>query len=152
MVRRPIATGSARASRRRCTRRTSELIEIHTCASRAKFGRHPAWWSTRWTLHTKSHVNTFHHHGDSDFFAAGVQAARERQQVIGVGRSSPHPTCLIANCDEFIFYDDLVRENQRAQPAARALDNSAPAPRRSPEEGTMQPQVKVSRSRAAAGR
>ena len=54
------------------------------------------------------------------FLAAGVQAAREQQEVIGVGVKHSTSDLLIANCDEFIFYDDLVRK--------------APPPKRQPRK------------------
>jgi len=52
---------------------------------------------------------------------------------VGVKQSTSD--LLIANCDEFIFYDDLVRENQRAQARRQSPgSNPPPAARRSPEE------------------
>ncbi|UCU98672.1 NYN domain-containing protein [Acidovorax radicis] len=86
--------------------------------------------------YTKSHVNTFVIiSGDSDFSPLVSKLRENNKQVIGVGVKQSTSDLLIANCDEFIFYDDLVRENQRAQ--ARRQNpgtNSPPAPRRSPEE------------------
>ena len=86
--------------------------------------------------YTKSHVNTFVIiSGDSDFSPLVSKLRENNKQVIGVGVKQSTSDLLIANCDEFIFYDDLVRENQRAQ--ARRQNpgsNNPPAPRRSPEE------------------
>lgn len=86
--------------------------------------------------YTKSHVNTFVIiSGDSDFSPLVSKLRENNKQVIGVGVKQSTSDLLIANCDEFIFYDDLVRENQRAQ--ARRQNpgsNPPPAPRRSPEE------------------
>jgi hypothetical protein len=39
--------------------------------------------------------------------------------VIGVGVKKSTSDLLIANCDEFIYYDDLVREQKPRRPAAR---------------------------------
>jgi len=39
--------------------------------------------------------------------------------VIGVGVKSSTSDLLIANCDEFIFYDDLVRESEKPRRAKR---------------------------------
>src|SRR5690606_22166717 len=50
---------------------------------------------------------------------------------VGVKQSTSD--LLIANCDEFIFYDDLVREKQRAL-ARRQSPGANAAPRRTPEE------------------
>lgn len=86
--------------------------------------------------YTKSHVNTFVIiSGDSDFSPLVSKLRENNKQVIGVGVRQSTSDLLIANCDEFIFYDDLVRENQRAQ-ARRQNPGSNPPPavRRSPEE------------------
>lgn len=83
--------------------------------------------------YTKSHVNTFVIiSGDSDFSPLVSKLRENAKQVIGVGVKQSTSDLLIANCDEFIFYDDLVRESQRAQ--ARRQSDAAPPARRSPEE------------------
>lgn len=86
--------------------------------------------------YTKSHVNTFVIiSGDSDFSPLVSKLRENNKQVIGVGVKQSTSDLLIANCDEFIFYDDLVRENQRAQARRQAPgSNPPPVPRRSPEE------------------
>ncbi len=83
--------------------------------------------------YTKSHVNTFVIiSGDSDFSPLVSKLRENAKYVIGVGVKQSTSDLLIANCDEFIFYDDLVRERERS--AARR-DKSAPAAvKRSPEE------------------
>ena len=84
--------------------------------------------------YTKSHVNTFVIiSGDSDFSPLVSKLRENAKQVIGVGVKQSTSDLLIANCDEFIFYDDLVRESQRAS-ARRQTPESQPAPRRSPDE------------------
>lgn len=88
--------------------------------------------------YTKSHVNTFVIiSGDSDFSPLVSKLRENAKQVIGVGVKQSTSDLLIANCDEFIFYDDLVRENQRAQARRQSpggAGSNAPSPRRSPEE------------------
>ncbi len=85
--------------------------------------------------YTKSHVNTFVIiSGDSDFSPLVSKLRENAKQVIGVGVKQSTSDLLIANCDEFIFYDDLVRENQRTQARRQSPGNNPPAPRRSPEE------------------
>lgn len=65
--------------------------------------------------YTKSHVNTFVIiSGDSDFSPLVSKLRENAKQVIGVGVKQSTSDLLIGNCDEFIFYDDLVRESQRA--------------------------------------
>ncbi len=65
--------------------------------------------------YTKSHVNTFVIiSGDSDFSPLVSKLRENAKQVIGVGVKQSTSDLLVANCDEFIFYDDLVREKNRA--------------------------------------
>ncbi len=62
--------------------------------------------------YTKSHVDTFVViSGDSDFSPLVSKLRENNKAVIGVGVKSSTSDLLIANCDEFIFYDDLVRES-----------------------------------------
>lgn len=84
--------------------------------------------------YTKSHVNTFVIvSGDSDFSPLVSKLRENAKYVIGVGVKQSTSDLLIANCDEFIFYDDLVRESQRS--AARHDPKSAHSTaKRSPEE------------------
>jgi uncharacterized protein (TIGR00288 family) len=85
--------------------------------------------------YTKSHVDTFVIiSGDSDFSPLVSKLRENNKQVIGVGVKQSTSDLLIANCDEFIFYDDLVREDQRA--AARRAAQEPPAARRQPDDGS----------------
>ena len=60
--------------------------------------------------YTKEHVDTFVIiSGDSDFSPLVSKLRENNKVVIGVGVKSSTSDLLIANCDEFIFYDDLVR-------------------------------------------
>ncbi|MDX1626601.1 MAG: NYN domain-containing protein [Wenzhouxiangellaceae bacterium] len=64
--------------------------------------------------YTKSHVDTFVViSGDSDFSPLVSKLRENNKVVIGVGVKSSTSELLMANCDEFIFYDDLVRDSQR---------------------------------------
>lgn len=83
--------------------------------------------------YTKSHVNTFVIiSGDSDFSPLVSKLRENNKQVIGVGVKQSTSDLLVANCDEFIFYDDLVREVKRA--AAKRDERKQPAGRRAPED------------------
>jgi len=63
--------------------------------------------------YTKSHVKTFVIiSGDSDFSPLVSKLRENNKTVIGVGVKNSTSDLLIANCDEFIFYDDLVREEE----------------------------------------
>ncbi|KAB7619541.1 NYN domain-containing protein [Alkalilimnicola sp. S0819] len=60
--------------------------------------------------YTKSHVDTFVLiSGDSDFAPLVSKLRENNKQVIGVGVKNSTSDLLINNCDEFILYDDLVR-------------------------------------------
>lgn len=84
--------------------------------------------------YTKSHVNTFVIiSGDSDFSPLVSKLRENAKQVIGVGVKQSTSDLLIANCDEFIFYDDLVRESRRAE-AKRGDRSAQPATKRTPDE------------------
>src|SRR5512147_1518388 len=63
--------------------------------------------------YTKSHVDTFVIiSGDSDFSPLVSKLRENNKQLIGVGVKNSSSDLLIANCDEFIYYDDLVREEE----------------------------------------
>src|SRR3954466_1335944 len=69
--------------------------------------------------YTKSHVETFVIiSGDSDFSPLVSKLRENNKVVIGVGVKNSTSDLLVTNCDEFIFYDDLVREKRKA-PARR---------------------------------
>ncbi len=76
--------------------------------------------------YTKSHVDAFVIiSGDSDFSPLVSKLRENNKVVIGVGVKNSSSDLLIANCDEFIFYDDLVREKPARK---RATKKSAPKP------------------------
>ncbi len=80
--------------------------------------------------YTKSHVDTFVIvSGDSDFSPLVSKLRENNKLVIGVGVKSSTSDLLIANCDEFIYYDDLVRkdEQRRGRRRAPAKQPSQPA-------------------------
>jgi uncharacterized protein (TIGR00288 family) len=79
--------------------------------------------------YTKSHVDTFVIvSGDSDFSPLVSKLRENNKVVIGVGVKNSSSDLLIANCDEFIYYDDLVREKQvrRRAPARRPARPGTP--------------------------
>ncbi|KQZ27699.1 NYN domain-containing protein [Duganella sp. Root1480D1] len=83
--------------------------------------------------YTKSHVNTFVIiSGDSDFSPLVSKLRENAKRVIGVGVKDSTSDLLVANCDEFIFYDDLVRESRRQRQATR--NDREQQPKRSAEE------------------
>ena len=80
--------------------------------------------------YTKAHVDTFVIiSGDSDFSPLVSKLRENNKRVIGIGVKDSTSDLLSANCDEFIFYDDLVREQEakskRAGKKAPAKSSSA---------------------------
>src|SRR5471032_2341087 len=111
--------------------------------------------------YTKSHVDTFVIiSGDSDFSPLVSKLRENAKKVIGVGVKNSTSDLLVANCDEFIFYDDLVREQQRsiakreareAREARDARDANAAASsaKRSPDDD-RQPKQELEARKAKA--
>ena len=87
--------------------------------------------------YTKPHVETFVIiSGDSDFYPLVSKLRENDKGVIGLGVKNSTSDLLMASCDEFILYDDLVREQKprrtgrrkaQAPPAAAAAAASATA-------------------------
>jgi uncharacterized protein (TIGR00288 family) len=95
--------------------------------------------------YTKAHVDTFVIiSGDSDFSPLVSKLRENNKFVIGVGVKSSTSDLLIANCDEFIYYDDLVRQEERkkqqrtrrkpAKPAAEASKEAQPKAEKTEED------------------
>jgi uncharacterized protein (TIGR00288 family) len=75
--------------------------------------------------YTKSHVDTFVIvSGDSDFSPLVSKLRENNKIVIGVGVKNSSSDLLISNCDEFIFYDNLVREKQPRKKVPRKAPRS----------------------------
>jgi uncharacterized protein (TIGR00288 family) len=82
--------------------------------------------------YTKEHVDTFVIlSGDSDFSPLVSKLRENNKLVIGVGVKNSASDLLIANCDEFIYYDDLVRGQQKRKPRPKRATNT-PAPAAAP--------------------
>src|SRR6201991_2557042 len=87
--------------------------------------------------YTKTHVETFVIiSGDSDFSPLVSKLRENNKGVIGVGVKNSTSDLLIANCDEFIYYDDLVREQLK--------------PRRTPRKRSATPTSAASQPAQAA--
>ena len=70
---------------------------------------------------SKGHITTFVIlSGDSDFSPLVSKLKENDKSVIGLGVKNSTSDLLISNCDEFIFYEDLVRET-RALPSIENL-------------------------------
>jgi uncharacterized protein (TIGR00288 family) len=83
--------------------------------------------------YTKSHVDTFVIvSGDSDFSPLVSKLRENNKLVIGVGVKQSTADLLISNCDEFIFYDDLVREAEKQRKRKRKPATGKAAPKAAP--------------------
>ena len=77
--------------------------------------------------YTKAHIDTFVIlSGDSDFSPLVSKLRENAKRVIGLGVKNSSSDLFINNCDEFIYYDDLVRE-------------AAPKPAPRPKTGEKEP-------------
>ncbi|MBW2228289.1 MAG: NYN domain-containing protein [Deltaproteobacteria bacterium] len=85
--------------------------------------------------YTKSHVETFVIiSGDSDFSPLVSKLRENNKVVIGCGVKNSSSDLLIANCDEFIYYDDLVREEEAKKKKSKKT-TAKPSPGRKPKKG-----------------
>ncbi|OBS09154.1 hypothetical protein Thpro_021482 [Acidihalobacter prosperus] len=94
--------------------------------------------------YTKAHLDTFVIvSGDSDFSPLVSKLRENNKVVIGVGVKESTSDLLISNCDEFIYYDDLVRatvkprRSRARKPAAR----TAPTRKSPPAGSEAEPEV-----------
>ena len=105
--------------------------------------------------YTKAHVDTFVIiSGDSDFSPLVSKLRENAKTVIGVGVKNSTSDLLIANCDEFIYYDDLVRDERKrgakksAKVAAAKTNGDAPVAEK-PVRGRKTPAKRASKRAAA---
>jgi hypothetical protein len=64
--------------------------------------------------YSKSHIDTFTLlTGDSDFSPLVSKLKENDKRVLGCGVRSSTSDLLASNCDEFIFYDDLIRASRK---------------------------------------
>jgi uncharacterized protein (TIGR00288 family) len=87
--------------------------------------------------YTKAHVDTFVIiSGDSDFSPLVSKLRENNKYVIGIGVKDSTSDLLSANCDEFIFYDDLVRAQEaKKKQAAKRTPGKPAAGAAKPGEG-----------------
>ncbi|MGH8149611.1 MAG: NYN domain-containing protein [Steroidobacteraceae bacterium] len=78
--------------------------------------------------YTKPHVDTFVIiSGDSDFSPLVAKLRENNKGVIGLGVKNSTSDLLIASCDEFIYYDDLVREQKSRRGTRRKTTGESAA-------------------------
>ena len=72
--------------------------------------------------YTKEHLDTFVSvSGDSDFSPLVSKLRENNKTVIGIGVKSSTSDLLMSNCDEFIFYDDLARDEESSRQRKRKV-------------------------------
>jgi uncharacterized protein (TIGR00288 family) len=82
--------------------------------------------------YTKPHVNTFAIlSGDSDFSPLVTKLRENNKIVIGVGVKNSTSDLFTATCDEFIFYDDLVREHEKRRKSRKPAKPKSTTPKAS---------------------
>jgi uncharacterized protein (TIGR00288 family) len=95
--------------------------------------------------YTKAHVDTFVIiSGDSDFSPLVSKLRENAKKVIGVGVKQSCSDLLVTNCDEFIYYDDLVRDREASRGGQRRERE-----KRSPEEEAKRSEKMEARKRKA---
>ncbi|MCA7966474.1 NYN domain-containing protein [Burkholderia cenocepacia] len=101
--------------------------------------------------YTKSHVDTFVIiSGDSDFSPLVSKLRENAKKVIGVGVKKSTSDLLVANCDEFIFYDDLVREQQRALAKREQQQRAGNGGAKRPDEPSRKHDMEARKAEAIA--
>jgi uncharacterized protein (TIGR00288 family) len=89
--------------------------------------------------YTKAHVDAFVIiSGDSDFSPLVSKLRENNKYVIGIGVKDSTSDLLAANCDEFIFYDDLVRA---PKPKRKPAEKKAPAKKTTNEAAKAPPKT-----------
>jgi len=84
--------------------------------------------------YTKSHVDTFVViSGDSDFSPLVSKLRENNKTVIGIGVKNSTSDLLTAICDEFIYYDDLVRDSESKGKRKRKPSSGKAKAKTSPE-------------------
>ena len=96
--------------------------------------------------YTKAHVDTFVIiSGDSDFSPLVSKLRENAKRVIGVGVKQSCSDLLVTNCDEFIYYDDLVRDREARRPSQRREREPG---KRSPEDDAGKAKAEERKSKA----
>ncbi|MDC0325164.1 NYN domain-containing protein [bacterium] len=96
--------------------------------------------------YTKQHVDTFVIiSGDSDFSPLVSKLRENNKKVIGVGVKNSTSDLLISNCDDFVFYDDLVRKKAVKKVSPQAKTTAAKRikkPTKTPDSSSTSEQSK----------
>jgi uncharacterized protein (TIGR00288 family) len=89
--------------------------------------------------YTKEHIDTFVIiSGDSDFSPLVSKLRENAKTVVGIGVKNSTSDLLMKNCDEFIFYDDLVRASDDAGTRRRPAAKKPAAPKEGARDGAKE--------------
>ena len=87
----------------------------------------------------KQHIDLFGLiSGDSDFSPLVGKLKENDKRVIGCGIKSSTSDLLIAGCDEFIYYDDLVRQAEKPKPVQSKNKKASDGPTAEAAEKVLQ--------------
>ena len=101
--------------------------------------------------YTKEHIDTFVIiSGDSDFSPLVSKLRENAKTVIGVGVRNSTSDLLMNNCDEFIFYDDLVPADAPKRKASAKAPAKDKAPAKGKTEKAPEPAAKAAAKDSAA--
>lgn len=91
--------------------------------------------------YTKGHVDTFAIiSGDSDFSPLVSKLRENAKTVIGIGVKNSTSDLFINNCDEFLYYDDLVR-TEKAKTRRKATSSAGATPAKAAPDAAKGPSV-----------
>jgi uncharacterized LabA/DUF88 family protein len=100
--------------------------------------------------YAKEHIDVFALlSGDSDFSPVVHKLKENDKRVIGSGVKSSTSNLLIASCDEFIYYDDLVRAAERPKPEPKSSKGKPPAKEKDKRTEALEQVQEIVRSLAA---
>ncbi len=92
--------------------------------------------------YTKGHVDTFVIlSGDSDFSPLVSKLRENAKKVVGMGVKNSSSDLFINNCDQFIYYDDIVRAEPEKARRRHAVEVSTGEPSRGVEGAKKGPQL-----------
>ena len=87
--------------------------------------------------YTKDHIDTFVIiSGDSDFSPLVSKLRENAKLVIGIGVKNSTSDLLTNNCDEFIYYDDLVRQNKSLTKPAKSTKKKSTGKKKAPAQNS----------------
>jgi uncharacterized protein (TIGR00288 family) len=101
--------------------------------------------------YAKAHVDVFVIvSGDSDFSPLVSKLRENNKRVVGIGVKNSSSKLLIDNCDEFIYYDDLVREKTKRASRKPVQAKPARGKVKGTEEGTASKDAEALKEEALA--